>query len=72
MKKLNKINIKLNGKKLSIKSKMSLKTLLSQLNIPLSKVAIELNKRIVNKKKINIIYLKNNDMIEIVHFIVGG
>ena len=46
MKKLNKINIKLNGKKLSIKSKMSLKTLLSQLNIPLSKVAIELNKRI--------------------------
>ncbi len=72
MKKLNKINIKLNGKKLSIKSKMSLKTLLSQLNIPLSKVAIELNKRIVNKKKINIIYLKNNDMIEIVHFIGGG
>ena len=35
-------------------------------------VAIELNKKILNKSKINKIFLKNNDKIEIVHFIGGG
>ena len=34
--------------------------------------AIELNKKILNKSKINKIFLKNNDKIEIVHFIGGG
>ena len=40
--------------------------------IPLAKVAIELNQEIVDKKKIKSINLKNNDKIEIVHFIGGG
>ena len=38
----------------------------------LNKVAVELNKEIINKKKINKILLKNKDKIEIVHFIGGG
>ena len=38
----------------------------------LNKIAIELNKEIINKKKINKILLKNKDKIEIVHFIGGG
>ena len=42
------------------------------MNIPLNKVAIELNKEIVNKKKLNNIKLSNNDKVEIVHFIGGG
>ena len=43
-----------------------------RLNLPLNKVAIELNKKIIDKKKINIIKLNNNDIIEVVHFIGGG
>ena len=35
-------------------------------------VAIELNKKILNKSKIDKIFLKNNDKLEIVHFIGGG
>jgi thiamine biosynthesis protein ThiS len=35
-------------------------------------VAIELNREIVNKKKLNKIFLKTNDKLEIVHFIGGG
>ena len=46
--------------------------LLKTLKIPLKKVAIELNQEIVDKKKIKSINLKNNDKIEIVHFIGGG
>jgi thiamine biosynthesis protein ThiS len=46
--------------------------LIRNLKIPLSKVAIELNKEIVNKKNINKIKLNNKDVVEIVHFIGGG
>ena len=42
------------------------------LKIPVKKVAIELNYEILDKKKMNKIYLKKNDKVEIVHFIGGG
>ena len=51
---------------------LTLAKLVTDLKIPLNKVAIELNKKIVNKKKINKIKFKNKDVIEIVHFIGGG
>ena len=43
-----------------------------KLKIPLNKVAIELNKKIIDKKKIKKVKLNNNDILEIVHFIGGG
>ena len=46
--------------------------LLKKKKLHLSKIAVELNKEIINKKKINKILLKNKDRIEIVHFIGGG
>ena len=67
-----KIKIKINGKLNIIDDKIKLSNLLKNLKVPLRKVAIELNKEIVDKKKLNKIYLKKNDRIEIVHFIGGG
>ena len=72
MKVKNKIKIQLNGKKIQINNNESLKKLVKRLNLPLNKVAIELNKKIIDKKKINVIKLNNNDIIEVVHFIGGG
>ena len=72
MKFKNKIKIKVNGKKVIFNKNESIETLIKKLKIPLNKVAIELNKKILNKKKINRIKLNNNDSIEIVHFIGGG
>jgi thiamine biosynthesis protein ThiS len=72
MKKIKKINIKLNGKKTNVDDQISLNKILKNLNIPTNKVAIELNKEIVNKKKLSSIKIRNNDSIEIVHFIGGG
>ena len=72
MKKINKVKINLNGKNSLISSKMSLKSLLNNNKIPVNKVAIEINKEIINKKKISKIKLKNGDKVEIVHFIGGG
>ena len=72
MKKIKKIKIRVNGKIKTIMDKLTLVELIKDLKIPLNKVAIELNKEIVNKKKINKTKLRNNDIIEIVHFIGGG
>jgi thiamine biosynthesis protein ThiS len=72
MKKIKKIKIKINGKIKTINDQFTLAKLMTELKIPLNKVAIELNKEIVNKKKINKIKFKNKDVIEIVHFIGGG
>ncbi|MBD1137458.1 sulfur carrier protein ThiS [Pelagibacterales bacterium SAG-MED43] len=72
MKKIKKIKIKVNGKIITIIDKFTLGELVNDLKIPLSKIAIEFNKEIVDKKRIKKIKLKNNDIIEIVHFIGGG
>ena len=68
----NKIKITVNGKQMQIIPKFSLSSLILKLKIPLNKIAIELNGKIINKKKISRIQLKKNDKIEIVHFIGGG
>ena len=72
MKKIKKIKIKLNGKIKSIIKDYKLSELLKHHKIPIKKVAIELNKEIIDKKNIKKIILKKNDIIEIVHFIGGG
>tara|TARA_A100001011_G_scaffold371203_1_gene428281 strand:+ start:1511 stop:1729 length:219 start_codon:yes stop_codon:yes gene_type:complete len=72
MKKIKKIKIKLNGKSKIIKGDYKIKDLISDLKIPIKKVAIELNQEILDKKKLGKIRIKRNDKIEIVHFIGGG
>ena len=72
MKFKNKIKIKLNGKKVIFHKNESMEILIKKLKIPLNKVAIELNKKILNKNRLNKIKINKNDKIEIVHFIGGG
>ena len=64
--------IQLNGKKVVIKSNYSILDLLKKYKLNNKKVAVEHNGVIIPKiyyKKKN---LKNNDRVEIVHFIGGG
>ena len=68
----NKIKITVNGKQMQIIPKFTLKSLITKLKMPLNKIAIELNKKIIDKKSISKIQLKKGDKIEIVHFIGGG
>ena len=72
MQKKNRIKIKLNGKVIQVNKGINLANLINKLNFSLNKIAIEKNNLIVEKKKINRIFLKSNDKIEIVHFIGGG
>ena len=68
----NKIKITVNGKQMQIIPKFLLRDLITKLKMPLNKIAIELNKKIIDKKRISKINLKKGDKIEIVHFIGGG
>ena len=72
MNKKNKIKITVNGKQMTINLKFSIKNLIEKLKMPINKVAIELNREIINKKNTNKIFLKKGDKVEIVHFIGGG
>jgi len=64
--------IQLNGKKVVINSNFSLFDLLKKYKLTNKKVAIELNGSIIPKTNYKKKNLKNNDKIEIVHFIGGG
>jgi len=64
--------IQLNGKKIVIKLNCSLFDLLKKYKLTNKKVAIEHNGVIIPKINYKNKKLKNNDKIEIVHFIGGG
>ena len=64
--------IQLNGAPFEVKKGMNLNELLDNLKIANNKVAIELNGTIAEKSKYSNIILKENDKLEIVHFIGGG
>jgi len=72
MRKKNKIKIIVNGKQMTVNLKYSLKNLIDNLKLPIKKIAIELNRQIVDKRKIGKIILRSEDKIEIVNFIGGG
>ena len=64
--------IQLNGKKIDLKNKYSILKLLKKYKINKKKTAIELNGNIISRNRYGLIYLKDKDKIEIVHFIGGG
>ena len=69
---MKKIKIKVNGKVKAVLNNSKLSDILKNLNIPIKKVAIELNQEIIDKNRTSNIKLKKGDKIEIVHFIGGG
>tara|TARA_B100000963_G_scaffold358076_1_gene381813 strand:+ start:769 stop:972 length:204 start_codon:yes stop_codon:yes gene_type:complete len=64
--------IQLNGKKIIVKTKLSIMDLLKKYNLNNKKIAVEYNGVILPKIKYTKKYLKDNDKLEIVHFIGGG
>ena len=63
--------IQINGRKIN-KAKLSVFDLLKKYKINRTKVAIELNGKILPKNKYNVTKLKDQDVIEMVQFIGGG
>ena len=64
--------IQLNGSSYEINNEINLNQLLDKLKIQKTKVAIEVNGVIVEKKQYPKVILNKDDQVEIVHFIGGG
>jgi len=64
--------IQLNGKKITIRPKVTIYGLLKKFKLINKKVAIEHNGIIIPKANYKKKYLKNDDKLEVVHFIGGG
>ena len=64
--------IQLNGKKITINTKVTLHDLLKRFKLNNKKIAIEHNGIIVPKIKFKKKFLKDNDKVEVVYFIGGG
>jgi sulfur carrier protein len=64
--------IQLNGKKITIKQKISVFELIKKYKLDQKKIALELNGVILPKSQYLKKKIKNDDKIEIVHFIGGG
>lgn len=63
---------KINGKEVSLTEPILLSNYLEQHQYRLDTIAVELNEEIISKKLYGETFLKDDDCLEIVHFMGGG
>lgn len=61
-----------NGEQREIDGEPSLADLVTQLDLPAARVAIELNREVVRRNNWSSTMLQEDDRLEIVHFVGGG
>jgi thiamine biosynthesis protein ThiS len=61
-----------NGEQKHFETAVSLSELITQLDLPVPRIAIELNREVVRRSDWGSTMLKDDDRIEIVHFVGGG
>jgi sulfur carrier protein len=66
------LNLRINGVDREVVDNVSLKELVTQLDLTPERIAIELNQNVVRRSDWPSTVLKENDRVEIVHFVGGG
>lgn len=66
------MNLYLNGELQEVSSGLNLLGLLEKFELPVARVAVELNKTVIKREKWPETELKDLDRIEVVHFVGGG
>jgi len=61
-----------NGEAKDLDEALSLAALVARLELPAARIAIELNREVVRRSDWSSTMLKDEDRIEIVHFVGGG
>jgi thiamine biosynthesis protein ThiS len=61
-----------NGEQKELPGTPSLSELITQLDLPATRIAVELNRAVVRRNDWSSTMLHENDRIEIVHFVGGG
>ena len=66
------MNLRINGEDREVADNVSLTELVAQLDLTPARIAIELNQNVVRRANWPSTVLKENDRLEIVHFVGGG
>lgn len=66
------MNLRINGEHREVVDNLSLKELVKQLDLIPERIAIELNQNVVRRADWPSTVLKEDDRVEIVHFVGGG
>ncbi len=66
------LNLRINGEDREVVDNLSLKELVTQLDLTPERIAIELNHNVVRRADWPTTVLRENDQVEIVHFVGGG
>ena len=61
-----------NGESRELSGKPSLAELITQLDLPATRIAVELNREVVRRNDWSGTMLNEDDRVEIVHFVGGG
>ena len=66
------MRVYVNGEAKEITGPTSLAELVTQLDLPAARIAVELNRNVVRRSEWSATMLHDDDRLEIVHFVGGG
>jgi thiamine biosynthesis protein ThiS len=66
------LRVYVNGEAKELSDRISLSELITQLNLPAGRIAVELNRNVVRRNDWSTTMLADGDSLEIVHFVGGG
>ncbi|HEY6806028.1 MAG TPA: sulfur carrier protein ThiS [Pyrinomonadaceae bacterium] len=66
------MQVQVNGESYEFRDGTVLSELLNQLNLPVQRIAVELNREVVRRLAWEKTVLQEGDRVEIVHFVGGG
>lgn len=66
------MRVYVNGESRELSAPISLAELITQLDLPAARIAVELNRAVVRRSEWATTMLQDEDRIEIVHFVGGG
>ena len=66
------MRVYVNGESRELSGSLSLAELITQLDLPAARIAVELNRAVVRRKEWDTTILQDDDRVEVVHFVGGG
>ena len=66
------MRVYVNGESREVQGNPSLEELINQLDLPAARIAVELNREVVRRSEWGNTALRDEDRLEIVHFVGGG
>jgi thiamine biosynthesis protein ThiS len=66
------LRVYVNGEAKELSGPISLAELITQLDLPAARIAVELNRAVVRRNDWSTTMLQDDDRIEVVHFVGGG